>query len=97
MPSGPVAFLGQNSRHHGGKCLGDDSYWYNDNPRLEDQVHCLVTVVDANKIVIVNDEMVKKLREIRLAASKLGKYCVDVGRSSQAFRDSLTHNSQHQF
>ncbi|KAJ8387378.1 hypothetical protein AAFF_G00157550 [Aldrovandia affinis] len=54
----------------------DDSYWYNDSPSLEDQVHCLVTVVDANKIAIMKDEMVKKLREIRLAASNLGKYWI---------------------
>ncbi|KAJ8350986.1 hypothetical protein AAFF_G00168200, partial [Aldrovandia affinis] len=47
-----------------------DSYWYG-SPSLEDKVHCLVTVVDANKIAIMNDDTVRKLREIRLAASDL--------------------------
>ncbi|KAJ8367661.1 hypothetical protein AAFF_G00313910 [Aldrovandia affinis] len=54
----------------------DDSYWYNNSPSLEDQAHCLVTVVDANKIAIMSDETFRKLREIRLAASKLGKYWI---------------------
>ncbi|KAJ8366890.1 hypothetical protein AAFF_G00338420 [Aldrovandia affinis] len=50
----------------------DDSRWYNNSPSLQDQVHCLLTVVDANKIAIMNNETFKKLREIRLAASDLG-------------------------
>ncbi|KAJ8361691.1 hypothetical protein AAFF_G00430930 [Aldrovandia affinis] len=48
----------------------DDSYWYV-SPSLEDQAHCLVTVVEANKIAIMNDDTARKLREIRLAANDL--------------------------
>ncbi|KAJ8366892.1 hypothetical protein AAFF_G00338440 [Aldrovandia affinis] len=50
----------------------DDSYWYV-SPSLEDQVHCLVTVVEVNKIAIMNDDTARKLREIRLAANDLAE------------------------
>ncbi|KAG9330323.1 hypothetical protein JZ751_025685, partial [Albula glossodonta] len=44
---------------------------YNKTPSLGEKVHCLVTVVAADTVELMSDEMVKKLREIRLAARDL--------------------------
>ncbi|XP_053298520.1 interferon-induced protein 44 [Pleuronectes platessa] len=49
---------------------GDDGY--NSDPTLEDKVHVLVCVVAAAAMSRLSDQMVKKIREVRLAASKLG-------------------------
>ncbi|KAI1890305.1 hypothetical protein AGOR_G00152370 [Albula goreensis] len=52
--------------------LSEGDPLYNSNPNLGDKVHCLVTVVSADNFAIMNDDMVKKQRKIRLAASELG-------------------------
>ncbi|XP_053298518.1 interferon-induced protein 44-like [Pleuronectes platessa] len=49
---------------------GDDGY--NSLPTLEDKVHVLVGVVPANAVSRLSAEMVKKIREVREAASELG-------------------------
>ncbi|KAI1890303.1 hypothetical protein AGOR_G00152350 [Albula goreensis] len=48
-----------------------DPYYYNNNPTWGDKVHCIVTVVAADRLAIMNDEMVQKQRRIREAASEL--------------------------
>ncbi|XP_035036408.2 LOW QUALITY PROTEIN: interferon-induced protein 44 [Hippoglossus stenolepis] len=45
---------------------------YNSDPTLEDKVHVLVCVVSADSVSWLSDEMVKKMREVRMAASELG-------------------------
>ncbi|TWW69921.1 Interferon-induced protein 44 [Takifugu flavidus] len=49
---------------------GDEGY--NPSPTLQDRVHILVSVVSADGAVIITDEMVKKMRKIRKAASDMG-------------------------
>ncbi|XP_029692444.1 interferon-induced protein 44-like isoform X2 [Takifugu rubripes] len=49
---------------------GDEGY--NPSPTLQDRVHVLVSVVPADGAVIITDEMVKKMRKIRKAASGMG-------------------------
>ncbi|XP_060946308.1 interferon-induced protein 44-like [Limanda limanda] len=49
---------------------GDDGY--NSDPTLEDKVHVLVCVVPADAVSRLSDQMVKKIRNVRLAASELG-------------------------
>ncbi|XP_060946741.1 interferon-induced protein 44-like [Limanda limanda] len=49
---------------------GDDGY--NSFPTLEDKVHVLVCVVPADAVSRLSDQIVKKIRNIRLAASELG-------------------------
>ncbi|XP_062264908.1 interferon-induced protein 44-like [Platichthys flesus] len=48
---------------------GDDGY--NSDPTLEDKVHVLVGVIPADKMSRLSDEMVKKIRKVREAASEL--------------------------
>ncbi|XP_017277293.1 interferon-induced protein 44 [Kryptolebias marmoratus] len=48
---------------------GDDSY--NSSPSLSDKVHVLVFVVPANSINIMSEDMPKKMRDVRLAASEM--------------------------
>ncbi|XP_060945508.1 interferon-induced protein 44-like isoform X1 [Limanda limanda] len=52
--------------------LMEGDYGYNSDPTLEDKVHVLVGVVPADAVSRISDEMVKKIREVRLAASELG-------------------------
>nr|BAK52807.1 microtubule aggregate protein homolog isotype-2 [Paralichthys olivaceus] len=44
---------------------------YNSHPTVEDKVHVLVCVVPVNSVSLLSDEIVKKMREVRLAASEL--------------------------
>ncbi len=50
----------------------NDSY-YNSTPTLDDRVHVLVSVIPANSSPLLSDKVMKKMREVRLAASDLGK------------------------
>ncbi|KAG7477863.1 hypothetical protein MATL_G00074090 [Megalops atlanticus] len=50
----------------------DDDPYYNNSPSLRDKVHCLVTVLAADKLSVMEQEVINKLREIRLEASNMG-------------------------
>ncbi|XP_053298524.1 interferon-induced protein 44-like [Pleuronectes platessa] len=52
--------------------LKEGDYGYNSHPTLEDKVHLLVGVVHADSMSMLSAEMVKKIRDVRLAASELG-------------------------
>ncbi|XP_063327740.1 interferon-induced protein 44-like isoform X2 [Pelmatolapia mariae] len=41
-------------------------------PTLNDKVHVLVSVIDANKIKLMSDDIIKQMRDVRLAASDMG-------------------------
>ncbi|XP_008327945.1 interferon-induced protein 44-like isoform X3 [Cynoglossus semilaevis] len=45
---------------------------YNTDPTLEDITHVLVFVVPAGSISVLSENIVKKMREVRLAASEMG-------------------------
>ncbi|KAL2086080.1 hypothetical protein ACEWY4_017139 [Coilia grayii] len=54
-------------------CEGD--LGYNGNPNLSDKVHCLVSVIHADRIsglVEANSNIMKKMRDVRRAASDMG-------------------------
>ncbi|KAK1797877.1 hypothetical protein P4O66_008229, partial [Electrophorus voltai] len=52
--------------------LTEDSKYYISKPNLNDQIHCLVSVIPADKIGIMDGEVIKKLKTIQDQASKLG-------------------------
>ncbi|XP_074513082.1 interferon-induced protein 44-like isoform X3 [Sebastes fasciatus] len=52
--------------------IPEDSQYYNKTPTLKDQVHVLVYVISADTSNMLSDEIVKKTREVRLAARDMG-------------------------
>ncbi|XP_022608306.1 interferon-induced protein 44-like [Seriola dumerili] len=52
--------------------LSEDDQNYNGSPSLSDKVHVLVCVIAADTFNILDDETMKKMREVRLTASDMG-------------------------
>ncbi|KAI9523325.1 hypothetical protein NQZ68_028349 [Dissostichus eleginoides] len=48
--------------------LSEDNQHFNSDPSLNDRVHVLVCIISANTAQFLTDDLVKKLREVRLAA-----------------------------
>ncbi|XP_076839170.1 interferon-induced protein 44-like isoform X2 [Brachyhypopomus gauderio] len=49
----------------------DNKEYYNDNPSFNDKVHCLVSVLPANSISLMSEEVIKKLKTVREKARDL--------------------------
>ncbi|KAG9271222.1 interferon-induced protein 44-like [Astyanax mexicanus] len=45
---------------------------YINEPTLNDQIHCLVSVIPADKIAMIDDDVIEKMKKIRKAASDIG-------------------------
>uniref|UniRef100_A0AAQ4S4K5 G domain-containing protein n=1 Tax=Gasterosteus aculeatus aculeatus TaxID=481459 RepID=A0AAQ4S4K5_GASAC len=52
--------------------IQENDKYYNSSPTLNDKVHVLVSVIPAGSVSILSDGVVKKMREVRLAASDMG-------------------------
>ncbi|XP_073350749.1 interferon-induced protein 44-like isoform X1 [Pagrus major] len=46
--------------------------FYNPSPTLNDRVHVLVSVIPADRVSLLSQDVVKKMRDVRLAASEMG-------------------------
>ncbi|XP_026196901.1 interferon-induced protein 44-like isoform X2 [Anabas testudineus] len=53
--------------------LSVDDPFYNEAPTANDRVHLLVCVVPADKLPCMSDEVKKKIRDVRVEASRLGR------------------------
>ncbi|XP_076839261.1 interferon-induced protein 44-like [Brachyhypopomus gauderio] len=49
-----------------------DKEYYNISPSLNDKVHCLVSVIPANSISLISEDVIKKLQTVRDKARDLG-------------------------
>ncbi|XP_053471546.1 interferon-induced protein 44 [Ictalurus furcatus] len=54
------------------KVIDKDDRNYISNPGLKDKVHCLVSVLPADKISLISDDVIKKMRAVREKARELG-------------------------
>ncbi|KAL7886958.1 hypothetical protein AOLI_G00046790 [Acnodon oligacanthus] len=52
--------------------LSENSQYYLRDPSLNDQMHCLVNVIPADMISVIKDDYVKKMKEVREEASRMG-------------------------
>ncbi|XP_017324812.1 interferon-induced protein 44 [Ictalurus punctatus] len=52
--------------------LTTNNHYYNQNPSLSDQMHCLVYVIPADMISMMDDDFIKKLKSVRETASRMG-------------------------
>ncbi|KAL3987231.1 growth arrest and DNA-damage-inducible protein [Sarotherodon galilaeus] len=55
-----------------GSSLSEHDHDYNKEPTLNDKVHVLVSVIDANRAKLLSDDLIKQMRDVRLAASDMG-------------------------
>ncbi|KAL7881330.1 hypothetical protein AOLI_G00081780 [Acnodon oligacanthus] len=49
-----------------------DNKYYISHPTLNDKIHCLVSVIAADKISLMDNNVIQKMKAIRAEASKLG-------------------------
>ncbi|KAK3568583.1 hypothetical protein QTP86_009307 [Hemibagrus guttatus] len=52
--------------------LPETNHYYNQNPTLSDQMHCLVLVMAADRVSMLTDDFIKKMKKVREAASRMG-------------------------
>ncbi|XP_053352962.1 interferon-induced protein 44-like [Clarias gariepinus] len=52
--------------------LSENNRYYHQNPSLKDQMHCLVYVVSADKISMLDQDLIGKFKYVRETASRMG-------------------------
>ncbi|KAA0722545.1 Interferon-induced protein 44 [Triplophysa tibetana] len=52
--------------------LSEEDQWYNRNPSLKDKIHCLVSVLPANTVSFMKDDVIEQMRKVRKRARDLG-------------------------
>ncbi|XP_050925198.1 interferon-induced protein 44 isoform X1 [Lates calcarifer] len=52
--------------------LTEDNPGYKTAPTVEDRVHVVVSVVSAGSVSLITEDVVRKMRDVRLAASEMG-------------------------
>ncbi|KAL6488187.1 hypothetical protein MHYP_G00019280 [Metynnis hypsauchen] len=52
--------------------LSENSKYYLRDPGLNDQMHCLVNIIPADTISMIKDDYIKKMKEVREEASRMG-------------------------
>ncbi|KAL7881331.1 hypothetical protein AOLI_G00081790 [Acnodon oligacanthus] len=49
----------------------EDNKYYISHPTLNDQIHCLVSVITADRVTLMENDVIQKMKTIRAEASKL--------------------------
>uniref|UniRef100_A0A4W4FMB4 G domain-containing protein n=1 Tax=Electrophorus electricus TaxID=8005 RepID=A0A4W4FMB4_ELEEL len=52
--------------------ISEENPHYLKNPSLSDRIHCLVSVVAADRIAVMDQEIINKMRQVRQAANRMG-------------------------
>lgn len=55
------------------KSITKEDQKYNKNPILKDKIHCLVAVLPANTVSLIDEKTIEQMREVREKARDLGK------------------------
>ncbi|KAG9271224.1 interferon-induced protein 44-like isoform X1 [Astyanax mexicanus] len=51
--------------------LTDPNEYYRTNPGPNDKIHCLINVMPADKLAMMADDFIKKMKQVRVAASRM--------------------------
>ncbi|KAL6485201.1 hypothetical protein MHYP_G00072460 [Metynnis hypsauchen] len=51
--------------------MSEDNRYYISDPTLNDKIHCLVSVIPADRVTLMDNEVIQKMKEIRAEASNL--------------------------
>ncbi|KAF5888828.1 interferon-induced protein 44-like, partial [Clarias magur] len=54
------------------KPIDEGNLKYNSNPSLKDRVHCLVSLLPADRISLMSDGVIQKMKAVREKARDLG-------------------------
>ncbi|XP_017324592.1 interferon-induced protein 44-like [Ictalurus punctatus] len=52
--------------------LTTNNHYYNQNPSLSDQMHCLVYVIPVDQISMMNYDFIERMKSVRETASRMG-------------------------
>ncbi|KAL6488189.1 hypothetical protein MHYP_G00019300 [Metynnis hypsauchen] len=52
--------------------LTEDNKYYNKDPSLNDQIHCLVNIIPADTISMIKDDFIQHMKKVREEASSMG-------------------------
>ncbi|XP_036430904.1 interferon-induced protein 44-like [Colossoma macropomum] len=52
--------------------LSEGNKYYRDNPTLNDTMHCLVNIIPADKLALIKDDFIERMKAVRAIASKMG-------------------------
>ncbi|XP_036427314.1 interferon-induced protein 44-like [Colossoma macropomum] len=52
--------------------MDEDNRYYISDPTLNDKIHCLVSVLAADRVTLMDNKVIQKMKTIRAEASKLG-------------------------
>ncbi|XP_053532204.1 interferon-induced protein 44-like [Ictalurus punctatus] len=55
--------------------VSENDYNYKTNPKVSDQTFCLVNVLSANRVSLMYQKLIQKMKEIREVASEYSKSC----------------------
>ncbi|KTF78069.1 hypothetical protein cypCar_00042166 [Cyprinus carpio] len=54
------------------KSIGEEDPKYKRNPVLKDRIHCLVAVISASTVSVMDEKIIKQMRDVREKARDLG-------------------------
>ncbi|KAL7881335.1 hypothetical protein AOLI_G00081830 [Acnodon oligacanthus] len=73
--------------------LSEGNKHYRDDPTLNDKIHCLVNVIPADKLALIKDDFIERMKVVRAIASKMGipqvVFLTRVDRACPMTRDNL--------